>query len=123
MTQKHTLGPWHFQGISGNWWITSATPATPKHVGTHIARVFSSNPAMGFTDSPDYAESNANARLIAAAPELLAALQKIVANAPTDEPEAEDYDDTESAFNNGADCAAWDAAEIARAAIAKATGA
>lgn len=47
------------------------------------------------------------------------ALQAIVALAPEKEPERENYDDTESAFNNGEECGAWEAAKIARKALGR----
>lgn len=49
---------------------------------------------------------------------MLEALEKIAALWSGDKaPEAEDYHDTESAFNNGVDCATYDAAMIARDAL------
>lgn len=42
-------------------------------------------------------------------------LKNIIAEAPDTAPEAEDYDDTESAFDNGHEVAAWKAAVCARA--------
>ncbi len=48
---------------------------------------------------------------------LIAALENIVAQAPEDEPEPEDYDDTESAYSNGHEVASWEAAETARDAL------
>ena len=50
---------------------------------------------------------------------LFAALQAVAANAPAEQPEEEDYDDTESAYSNGQDVAAWESAEIARTALAE----
>lgn len=44
---------------------------------------------------------------------LVAALERIARMGPDDEPEDEDYDDTESAYNNGHDVAAYKAASIA----------
>jgi hypothetical protein len=49
---------------------------------------------------------------------LRAALQTIASQSPGDEPEPEDYDDTESAYENGHDVAAWEAATVARNALA-----
>ena len=81
---KHTPGPWIADG----------------------AQIFTSdtNVAQANGYRIDRETVAANARLIAAAPELLEALQKIAGNT---------YDE----WTNGAD-----AARIARAAIAKATG-
>lgn len=57
-----------------------------------------------------------------ARPIIMKALREIVSLAPSDEPEPEDYDDTESAYNNGYEVAAWEAAILARTAIELATG-
>jgi hypothetical protein len=54
------------------------------------------------------------ARLQAQVAALRAALDKIVENAPDDEPLEEDYDDTESAYYNGQDVTAWQHGEWAR---------
>ncbi len=73
-------------------------------------------------------EVSANAYLIVRAVNsydaLVAALERISAMFPADceEPEPEDYDDTESAYNNGSDVAAHEAATIARAALATTKG-
>ena len=48
----------------------------------------------------------------------LAALEKIAAMGPVEEPERENYHDTESAFNNGEDCGTYECAAVARAALA-----
>jgi hypothetical protein len=45
------------------------------------------------------------------------ALTKIKESGPANEPAEEDYDDTESAYNNGQDVAAWEAAIRAAAAL------
>lgn len=73
-----------------------------------IATVFSSNGEFGCPTNPTSEQASANARLIAAAPELLAELQNI-ANANT----CDWYDSS--------DFKAW-AQSRASAAIAKATG-
>ncbi len=44
-------------------------------------------------------------------------LEEIVATAPARRPDEEDYDDMESAYRNGLDVAAWEAAVMARAAL------
>lgn len=48
---------------------------------------------------------------------LIEALERIKAAAPEQQPEEETYDDTESAYSNGAEVAAWEAGEIARKAL------
>lgn len=48
---------------------------------------------------------------------LAAALREVAAHGPDKAPESEDYDDTESAYGNGQDVAAWEAAQIARTAL------
>ena len=65
----------------------------------------------------------ANARLIAAAPEMLACLREIVRDAPETEPEYGDWGgDTERAERWGSAQEHWRLAELARAALAKAQG-
>lgn len=67
----------------------------------------------------DFAVGPSDAEVIA---EMLAALRAIIALAPAEQPEEEDYDDTESAYYNGGEVAAWEAAEIALGIIAKVEG-
>ena len=88
MTTKHTRGPWKAHPIEMNYGL----PYAPVSAKTLLAKVYSE--AFG-----DYAQSEANARLIAAAPDLLEALKILVI--------------TRSAVK---------ALPAARAAIAKATG-
>lgn len=49
---------------------------------------------------------------------LIMALESIGGRGSSVEPEEEDYDDMESAYNNGLDVAYWDCAQIARKALA-----
>lgn len=99
----HIPGPWTASETNEDVWAIESGDEE------RIAEVYSAFPD--------------DARLIAAAPDLLAALKRIAENGNFDhEPEAEDYDDTESAYGNGMDVANWEAAQIARAAIAKAEG-
>ena len=74
METKHTPGPWKAHPIEMN----CGTPYTPVAAKTLLAKVYSE--AYG-----NHAESEANARLIAAAPELLeAAIElKDVCNRPS----------------------------------------
>jgi hypothetical protein len=97
-TSAHTPGPWEVNGT------TIETIASPSVV---IGRAYDAEDSGGGVESNSEAE--ANARLIAAAPELLAALRGLV----------EDY---EGAYG-GNDEDAPKALTDARAAIAKATGA
>lgn len=64
ISQKHTPGPWIATHIIGSWWIEDDDPTA--FCRRRIAIV---DDGAGI-ESPD-----ANARLIAAAPELLAALE------------------------------------------------
>lgn len=67
METKHTQGPWRMlppsTGVDANWHVTDSDD-------TFVAHVY------GFSHSVDEA-SKANARLIAAAPDLLEALQEL----------------------------------------------
>jgi hypothetical protein len=68
MEAKHTPGPWNVpQPIITN----AGLPFSPVCANTLIAKVYST--AFG-----DHAQSEANARLIAAAPELLEALESFL---------------------------------------------
>jgi hypothetical protein len=62
---------------------------------------------------PDFASGSGDELSIA-----IAALELVVKNAPDDEPDAEDYDDTESAANRGTEVGWWEAAAVARKALA-----
>lgn len=91
---KHTPGPWFMtKGLPG---YRSRINSTPQNLGWDLAHV---------CNGP---EADANARLIAAAPDLLEALQLMV----------DRFIDTEGSFG------AWEneAIEAASAAIEKATG-
>ena len=72
MTSKHTPGPWRYQGVGQHFWITSAHPATPSVVGTHVAELPYAPPVVKNSMCPGHDEAEANARLIAAAPETAA---------------------------------------------------
>ena len=103
MTEQHTPGPWE---------VGSTGIITAKSATTFICDTRKS--AKRFL--PPNAEIDANARLIAAAPELLEALESIANNrlsvdVPNDEIDKHDY------------AQGWDElVKIARAAIAKAKG-
>ena len=72
MTTTHTPGPWHYQGVGSGYEITARTSLGAKFAGYHIATVIKDSP--GF-EPVSRETTEANARLIAAAPELLAALE------------------------------------------------
>lgn len=106
-TTKHTPGPWIYgQAVNGKEFVVG--PSTHDSEGGHeiayVAHVTRPDPIC----TPEsHATVEANARLIAAAPELLAACQALLA-------EANDPDHP----HQGCHCPACQA----RAAIAKATG-
>lgn len=68
MSAKHTPGPWVAHPIE---LMTAGLPYTPVAANTLIAKVYST--AYG-----DHEQSQANARLMAAAPELLQALRDLL---------------------------------------------
>lgn len=107
---KHTPGPWEINGR------TIETVASPAYV---IGQAY-----CGLGAAPKRATADANARLMAAAPELLAALtevMKIMRYYHTDgRPEHASHEDVCTIPDNCGHCIA---AKAARMAIAKATGA
>ena len=112
MSNKHTPGPWHADGLE--IWATKAVRFNLTTVGTPmIAAVWA------HADMEGGSPANANARLIAAAPELLGALQNMM-DIVDDAPKG-----VASYYANGED-APWSDFDreitAARAAIAKATG-
>jgi len=90
---RHTPGPWH------------VSPPTAQHPSQ--ARVSALSGFVQIYDAPLTVETAANARLIAAAPELLDACRLIVKAHP---------------LNGNTSCPLCDASRAAEAAIAKATG-
>lgn len=72
---KHTAGPWTLRG--------KLTVAVIRHPKDHIVCNVR-NEITGFEPAGERAEQEANARLIAAAPELLEALKKLHESLPTD---------------------------------------
>lgn len=106
---KHTPAPWIVKSptnIKGDGWTRIMSN------GVQIAKVNALHPA-GKREAGDFEQETANARLIAAAPELLEALQALFENCAMTHNRWGDGDNTKEA----------DAAiQAARAAIAKATG-
>ena len=102
---KHTPGPWRISGESATT-VQADYRAINSEGGVLIARALG-YPNSGYFPSDD--EAAANARLIAAAPELLEALEALRDNVGT----CICYDESAREFN------AW---EMAKAAIAKAKG-
>ena len=96
MTSTHTLGPWNVTNVG---WISSATTQQT------ICAIYAVKSGL------DHAESNANAQLIAAAPDLLKALQDLFGADMEDLLMRDGKEDQIEAIYN------------AHAAIAKATGA
>lgn len=70
----HTPGPWRFNDNT-QWWKTNPYSVTVRKHGVHSATV--ANIPARATITPE--EQQANARLIAAAPELLAIAQGLIA--------------------------------------------
>lgn len=70
MTTQHTPGPWLRTQGSGRFYIK-----TDDETSQSLATVFSNKGDFGCISNPDYEKAKANARLIAAAPELLEACQ------------------------------------------------
>lgn len=65
MEEKHTPGPWMREDIASTRWIIGANGETIMHLGDECL--------------PDDGLSEANARLIAAAPDMLEALESVTA--------------------------------------------
>jgi len=110
MNTPHTPGPWNAETNRSPLTITRELARLPKTQGGH--RQFREIGEVYVTDKGDGApEDFANAQLIAAAPELLAALRCLLARA-----NSLDQSATQEGLQN------CDAIASARAAIAKATG-
>lgn len=97
MNAKHTPGPWEIRDVN----VTFISIGAPEH--------HSLADTWAIDEGVTTEQLHANARLIAAAPELLEALEQI------SHAEAATYDDIHAAIQ--------DLVGIARAVIAKATGA
>ena len=110
MTTQHTPGPWQFNDLDASIW--------PGPMGSRrapVATVFTAaQPESELSQESDHftPEEAANARLIASAPDLLAILRRILA--------AHDSKNNGAVMGEAVLCPMF--ADIARAAIAKATG-
>jgi len=112
MNTQHTPGPWEAQTNRSPLTITHELPHLPQAKGGH--RQFREIAEVYVSDKGDGApEDFANARLIAAAPELLAALENLLSRAALPGPARKNAVLRERMIS---------AREQARAAIAKATG-
>ncbi len=100
---KHTSGPWFYGEDSDDEW--------------YFAAAHDPNVQLGWVCPNEYGTQEANARLIAAAPELLEALQELLASDRAKPFEIVGRDTDGHPLN-----AAGVARKKARAAIAKATG-
>ncbi len=73
MTKKFTPGPWHFEPCNIGSEKNRYNPIV-THEGGNVARIFADVAMPGLTSkAPDLETAEANARLIAAAPDLLEA--------------------------------------------------
>lgn len=102
---KHTPGPWKAMGRTGHGML----PHTAVAAKTLIARVYSE--AFG-----DIENETANARLVAAAPDLLQALLALIPDAA----DAAGFNRKQGYIDIAAE--RWGRINAAKAAIAKATG-
>ena len=135
----HTAGPWLMAAKPSS--VVGWPIVAPQAMGRVVCSLNYADPkAFGGKMPGDGAfnrESKANGRLIAASPDLLAAHQEIDGEAPVKEPhdgptvgfqpsrDPEEDDGIEivrEAFDEGIRRGLWLAAQISRAAIAKATG-
>ena len=108
---RHTPGPWRAETNCSPFCITREIERLPKSLGGH--RQFRDIAEVFVTDKGDGApEDYANARLIAASPDILKALEVILVRAS-----CAPHDDAEAASREFQTIVNY-----ARAAIAKATG-
>ena len=130
MSEKHTPGPWECQYrethnnpiIKGNWHITTTSPDTCKD--RKSIRQIVALPDWYQAKEDTRGVYEANARLITAAPDLLAAMEQLAnrLESAVDEMDClRDQGDIEkSPQDQAAEDADRNAIEIARAALAKA---
>jgi hypothetical protein len=116
---KHTNGPWHVGQGNGEGCVFSESGRMRMLLGGMT--LF---PICKVQTGWDEGEDEANARLIASAPELLEAAQKLLSNLiETEEygPDDIDPDDWDGPLDENGAAWYWDAWNL-RAAITKATG-
>ena len=112
---KHTPGPWNIEwGMAQGGEGHHVVDGRDMNELSVVATVHFHDDAEG--------ETKDNAHLIAAAPDLLAALKSIAADAPSVKPSRVDSDNHGDMRDNAAEMEHYRLAQIARAAIAKATG-
>jgi hypothetical protein len=70
---KHTPGPWHVNSVDGSQWAVIGPATTHQGCGAYICDMV--NGSLEINAYIGHLEADANARLVAAAPELLAQLQ------------------------------------------------
>ena len=104
MNAKHTPGPWRS--------LNFGTEVRTEDMRTAVASL-----GMGYDHEDGDGRRTANARLIAAAPDLLAALRALVEVA-----EGYEKSDTEAAEDSGEEPYVAPRIKAARSAIARATG-
>lgn len=76
-TAKHTPGPWSIQSESGYCWDVGIE-------SKYVAEIQTGSDGESELDPAERAENHSNAMLIAAAPDLLAALEFVVKNVAAD---------------------------------------
>lgn len=90
--QKHTPGPWIVNEADNGGEVANIFSDNPEHDGAYVCAVWSDESATGNDgadeETPQYvtdAEANANAALIAAAPDMLEALRDMLAEVAPDD--------------------------------------
>lgn len=79
MSTKHTPGPWTTEKNEHGYWVGATNPTNKPVCDVHLFCIDNREPQVFSHD-----ETLANARLIAAAPEMLEALQGVVGRSPDD---------------------------------------
>ncbi len=75
-TVAHTAGPWRLEKYVGEWFVRRPSPqGMPTELNVRLAQLEIARVSADHSNPQD--DGHANARLIAAAPDLLAALEQI----------------------------------------------